>query len=264
MIDIHTHILPGIDDGSPDMETSLAFLQKMATAGVAELVCTSHYIRNQFHNTLQIRQEKFLQLQQEAAKQQIPIKMHLAAEVYLEPEILNDIKKEQMNIADTKYVLVETDFTGFPINLKELLYQIVRSGYKPILAHPERYTDIKKKPEIAEEFMHRNVLLQVNAGSLLGNYGRVSAKAAWKLIELGYCHFIASDCHCRSGEYLLAEVADLLTKKFDNYTSKLLTEENPKKVINNENIDAFYLENIELGKNNFWNRFKKTLSKLRS
>jgi hypothetical protein len=59
-------------------------------------------------------------------------------------------------------------------------------------------------------------------------------------------------------------VADLLTKKFDNYTSKLLTEENPKKVINNENIDAFYLENIELGKNNFWNRFKKTLSKLRS
>lgn len=264
MIDIHTHILPGIDDGSPDLETSLNYLQQMAAEGVTDVVCTSHYIRNQFHNTHQIRQEKYMLLQTEVHKRLIPIKLHLAAEVYLEPEILNDIKKEKMNIGKTSYILVETDFTGFPVNLKELLFDLVRAGYKPILAHPERYSNIKKNPEIAEEFMHRNVLLQLNAGSLLGNYGRASAKAAWKLLELGYCHFVASDCHCRSGKYVLPQVAELISKKFDEYTSQLLTKKNPEKILNNENIDTFYLENVDLTKNNYWNKFKKIITKIKS
>ncbi|MDY6914688.1 MAG: CpsB/CapC family capsule biosynthesis tyrosine phosphatase [Candidatus Cloacimonadota bacterium] len=262
MIDLHTHILPAIDDGSADMQTSISFLKKMADCGITDVVCTSHYIRHQFHNTYAVRKEKFDLLKNEAYKQNIQTNLHLAAEVYLETEILQDIKQEKMNIDDTNYILVETDFTGFPPNLKELLYQLVKEGYNPILAHPERYSNLKKNPELAEEFMHRNVLLQLNAASLLGGYGRASAKAAWKMLEMGFCHFIASDCHCRSGEYQLPAAADLITRKLDNYTAQLITVENPQKVLDNKKIDMFYLENVEIKKKTVWNKIKSTFNRL--
>ena len=245
MIDIHTHILPGCDDGSPDMATTLRKIKKMAKTGINSIVLTPHFIRNQYHNTFNVINGKFKELRSQLKKEKIPIKIYQAAEVYLDSVIKKDIESEKLVIADTNYVLVETNLTRFPSNLIDILYELVKSGYRPILAHPERYANLISKPSAAEDLVHRDIYLQMNAGSLIGHYGKSVKNTAWYLLEKGLIHFIASDDHCNSEDYILPSAVVEIRKYIDDYTVKLLTEINPGKMLNNEKIDFFYLESTE-------------------
>ncbi len=242
MIDIHTHILFGIDDGSESLEISLRQLKIMSEAGVEKVVLTPHYIRNSYHNTREVIDEKLQILKQAVKDEDIPIELYPAAEVYLEKDIIKDIEKENFNINNSRYVLVETSLSQFPPDLLQILYQLVVKGFKPILAHPERYSNIANDFRIAEDLINRNVYMQVNAGSILGNYGKHIKKAALNLLEYGYAHFLASDNHCKSDDYILPKAVEKITEKYDGYLAELLTEINPQKVLDNENIPYFYLE----------------------
>ncbi len=255
MIDIHTHILPGCDDGSPDMETSLKKIRKMAEAGINGIVLTPHFIRNQYHNTHNVITGKFKELKSQLKKENVSVKIYQAAEVYLDSNIKKDIESEKLLIADTNYILVETNLTGFPSNLIDILYGLVISGYRPILAHPERYTDLISNPSFAEDLIHRNIYLQLNAGSLIGHYGKSVKNTAWYLLEKGFIHFIASDDHCKSEDYSLPSAIVEIRKRIDDYTVKLLTEINPGKMLNNDKIDFFYLESTEDIPKGLLNRF---------
>ncbi len=245
MIDIHTHILPGCDDGSPDMETSMKKIRKMVDMEIDGIVLTPHFIRNQYHNTSNVITGKFKELKSQLKKENIPVNIFQAAEVYLDSNIRKDIEIEKLVIGDTNYVLVETNLTGFPSNLFDILYELVKSDYRPILAHPERYPDIINDPSSAEDLVHRDIYLQLNSGSLVGHYGRSVRNTAWYLLEKGFTHFLASDDHCKSENYSLPAAMDDIRKQIDDYTVKLLTEINPKKMLNNEKIDFFYLESTE-------------------
>lgn len=245
MIDIHTHILPGCDDGSPDMETSMKKIRKMADAGIDGIVLTPHFIRNQYHNTSNVITGKFKKLKSQLKKENILLNIYQAAEVYLDSNIKKDIESEKLVIADTNYVLVETNLTDFPSDFFDILYELVKSGYRPILAHPERYADIINDPSSAEDLVHRDIYLQLNAGSLIGHYGRSVKNTAWYLLEMGFTHFLASDDHCKSEDYSLPAAMDEIRKQIDDYTVELLTVINPKKMLNNEKIDLFYLESTE-------------------
>ncbi len=245
MIDIHTHILPGCDDGSPDMETSMKKIRKMADAGIDGIVLTPHFIRNQYHNTSNVITGKFKELKSQLKKENILVNIYQAAEVYLDSNIKKDIESEKLVIADTNYVLVETNLTDFPSDFFDILYELVKSGYRLILAHPERYADIINDPSSAEDLVHRDIYLQLNAGSLIGHYGRSVKNTAWYLLEKGFTHFLASDDHCKSENYNLPAAMEEIRKQIDDYTVKLLTEINPKKMLNNEKIDLFYLESTE-------------------
>ena len=257
MIDIHTHILHGIDDGSKNIELSVDQIKIMADSGVTDIVFTPHYIRNSYHNTEEVILPKFKELSEAVKKEGIEISLYHAAEVYLEKNIINDIKKENFRINNTRYVLVETSLSAFPADLYTILYNLVKDGYKPILAHPERYSNIGMNFNLAEDMMYRNVYLQMNAGSILGNYGAQVRKTALKMLEHGYVHFLASDNHCKSDNYVLPQAVDFIKKNYDDYFAELLTEENPRKMLNNEDIDYFYLktENIFENKKGFFDRF---------
>lgn len=257
MIDIHTHILPACDDGSPDIETSIEFIKKMTDAGVTSIVLTPHFIRNSYHNTSDIIENKFELLQKAIKAENIDIDLYTGPEVYLDIYSKDTIISENFTINNTKYVLVETNLTGFPNNLFEILYELVNSGLYPILAHPERYSNIINDPGSAEEFIYKNIYLQLNAGSILGHYGKKIQKAAWFLIENGFVHFLASDCHCRNSEYSLPKAIDVIRKHIDDYTVRLLTEINPSKMLNNEKIEFFYLDKIENKSKGFFSRFFK-------
>ncbi len=257
MIDIHTHILPEIDDGSENIETSIEQLKLMQEVGVEGVVCTPHFLRNNWHNTADIISEKFELLQNAISENNINIKLYQAAEVYLDEKSLQTIKEENFNIAGTKYVLVETSMQEFPANLYEILFQLVKDGFSPILAHPERYSTICNNIELAEEMMHKNVYLQLNAGSFLGYYGKHIRKTAWKMLERGYVHFVASDNHCKHNEYPLPLVYDVISKKIDRHTADLLTKTNPIKMLNNEKIEYFYVDFFETQDNSFIGKFKK-------
>ena len=132
--------------------------------------------------------------------------------------------------------------TEFPVNLFDILYQLVKANFKPILAHPERYLPIIANFELAENFMFRDIYLQVNAGSLFGKYGKKSQKTAFKMIDYGFAHFVASDNHCRNFHYPLPAAFEVISNQFDEYTANLLTQVNPAKMLQNENIPIFYLE----------------------
>lgn len=257
MIDIHTHILHGIDDGSENLELSIDQIKIMANSGVTSIVFTPHYIRNSYHNTKEVILPKFAELSVAVKKTGVDITLYHAAEVYLEKNIINDIEKENFSINNTEYVLVETSLSAFPADLYDILYNLVKKGYKPILAHPERYSNIAMNFKLAEDMMYRNIYLQMNAGSIMGQYGNQVRKTALKMLEHGFVHFLASDNHCKSDNYILPQAVDFIKKKYDNYFAELLTEINPRKMLNNEKIEYFYLkaDNIGEKRSGIFNRF---------
>jgi len=143
------------------------------------------------------------------------------------------------NIADTKYVLVETSFTGFPADLLDILYQLLKKGFQPILAHPERYYDIVNQRSLAEDLLYRNVYLQMNAGSILGFYGKQVQKTAVWLMENHLIHFVASDTHCNSDTYLLQEAYLRIGDHTNQDLVKLLSVDNPKLLMKDQPIEFF-------------------------
>ncbi len=259
IIDIHTHILPGIDDGSKDVETSVKQLKIMADLGVTDVICTPHFITNFYENGLKKRIHAAEKLSKALEKEKVPIRIHLGSEVLLDSKSLENIKLEKLNIQGTNYVLVESEMIAFPADFTEILYYLVKAGYTPILAHPERYNEVKKDPNIIENFLHRNVLIQINSRSLLGDYGKEAENAAWHLLHNGWVHFLASDNHCRNDNYNLILARNLIEKKIDTYTADLLTKINPKKLLDNEKITFFYLS--ESNKQNRKTFFEKILER---
>jgi len=256
MIDIHTHILHNCDDGSDSLELSLKQISNMIDKGVTDIVLTPHYMNSYVQTDAIIIDKQFKELQN--ATTDLNINLHKAGEIFLTPGVDEKISKN-LCIGDSSYILVETNMGEFTPDIYETLFLLVRKGYKPILAHPERYNYIMNDPEMAEDFLHRNVYLQINAGSILGLYGSKVAKTAWYLINHGFAHFIASDNHCKVDEYILPVALEAIRGNIDDYTVNLLSEVNPKKMLNNEKIKYFYLEKQPIVKSGF---FKKILNKL--
>ena len=262
MIDIHTHILYDIDDGSTDLETSVKHIANMSRSGVTDIFLTPHYIRYDFPTSKENIENRFQNLQKEISNKNIKIKLHKACEVYLDDNIWEDIEAQNLMINDTKYVLVETTMNGFQENLYEILFDLVRRGYRPIMAHPERYRDVYNELQVAEDLIFRNVYLQINAGSLLGLYGEKIKKTAWKLLQNGFAHFLASDNHCQNDDYVLPEAIEMLNSQFDSSYTELLTQTNPQKVLNDEPIEFFNNMNEPLQeKVSFFQKFLDFLRK---
>ena len=246
MIDIHTHILYSCDDGSPDIETSLDTLKAMVDQGISQVILTPHFIKNQYHNTRLKNISKVTELKKQVNEQNIPVNIHIGSEVYLEHDSVEDIENEMLMVNETNYVLVETGMSEFPVNFFDILFNLVRKGYRPVLAHPERYAPIMNHTHLAEDLMYRNVYLQLNVGSFLGMYGKKVEHTAWRLIDKGYAHFLASDNHCRDLNFPIQNALQIISERYDSYLVELLTEVNPQKLLNNQKIDFFYLKNVPL------------------
>jgi protein-tyrosine phosphatase len=237
MIDIHTHVLPFCDDGADSLDQSINELTEISKSGVTDVFLTPHYIRNVFENSRESTQAIYQELKLNLLLKGVNINIHPGAEVYLDDNIWNDIEKYNLQLADTKYVLVETGFNGFPSDLLDILYQLVKRGYKPILAHPERYIDIIKNLELAEDLIYRNVYLQMNAGSFLGYYGNMVQKTAWQLLKKKLVHFLASDTHCNSDYYFLKEALQTVVENTEAEFIEQITTINPGKLLQNKTIE---------------------------
>ncbi|MCK9329833.1 MAG: hypothetical protein M0Q94_08170 [Candidatus Cloacimonetes bacterium] len=242
MIDIHNHILPGIDDGSSDVETTYSYLDLIAEAKMKAVVFTPHYMRGFYDNTKDVVLKSFRYVEDYVKEKGYNYNIYCSAEVYLMgEEAVKDIQTNAFMINGTRYVLVENSLTGFSDDLFENLYKMTKLGLKPILAHPERYIEIQRNPSMAEDFMHRDVYLQINTGSILGSYGEKVKNVAFELIDRGFAHFLGSDCHCHSGVYDYPQAVEALRQEFDEDTAEVLSEDHPERMLNNENIPYFYV-----------------------
>ena len=257
MIDIHNHLIPNVDDGSTSLEDSLKYLKNMSEVGVETLVFTPHFIRDSLDYFSEI-DKNYRILVNECKKENIEIRLVLAKEVLLYPTILEDIEKYHLTIGNTNYILVETNFQKFPDFFDETMYRLLKNGYRPILAHPERYSDIMDNLELANELMHRNILLQINSGSFFGLYGRNVKRTVNKLLKNGYCHFIAGDFHGHADNYSLPTAVEMIRNNIDDFSADLLSKENPRKMLNNEDIQMFYVDKI-IPKDDWISKIKRKL-----
>lgn len=196
MIDIHSHILPSIDDGSKDMEMSIKMLRVAEEKGTKVIVATPHYIRGIYENHYDEMATLHEELKLASVAAGINIEILLGQEIMLDKYSLKLCKEEKLRgINGTSYMLIEFPMDRLPKDTFELIYELRLLGIKPIVAHPERYPYIYQAPTTINNFIEENCLFQVNGASLQGLFGKKVEKCAKLLVQQGLVNFIASDAH---------------------------------------------------------------------
>lgn len=213
MIDVHAHVLPFVDDGSPDIESSVKLIIEAAEAGVTDLFATPHYmkIRN-YLSSFENNQNVFEQMKRELKNRNIPIRLHLGNEIYYTIHTMQDLKNHTViPLGDSKKVLLEFSMIEEEEDISEAIHNMNALGYQAIIAHPERYPYLKWQDY--EVIKKMKALIQINASSIIGKYGVQIQKLVWKLIKERYVDFVASDIH-KSRTNHLKEAYLLVQKKF--------------------------------------------------
>ena len=191
--DIHSHFIPGIDDGSPDMETTIALLEKMQDLGFEKIITSPHVMSDFYQNSSEIILKGLADVRRELKAKNINMKIDAVAEYYIDYEFEQKIGKEKFLTFGDNYILVELSFMQSPRNIFEIIFKLQLEGYKVVLAHPERYNYYTMKDY--EEFLSRGVILQINFLSLIGYYSPQVKKKTESLINAGMVRLIGTDCH---------------------------------------------------------------------
>ena len=194
--DIHSHLIPGIDDGSPEMETTIVLLKKFIDLGYKKVITTPHVMSDYYKNNPEIILSGLNNVRKEIKKQNLHIEIEAAAEYNLEPEfekLLDDGKL--LSFGAEKFLLFELSFFDEPLRLNETIWKMIEKGFRPVLAHVERYGYWHNNYDKVEEMINRGVKLQLNIGSVTGAYGPEVKKFAERLIKDEIIEFVGSDCH---------------------------------------------------------------------
>jgi len=195
-VDMHSHLIPGIDDGSKNLEESLSLIRRLKELGLRKLVTTPHVMSEYYRNTPEIIQLGLQDLREAIAKEGLDISIEAAAEYYIDEIFLEKVEKGEKLLTIAKnLVLVETGFINKPQMLFETLFNLELQGYKPVLAHPERYQYLIHDKNLQNDLLDRNVYFQVNLLSLTGFYSKTVKEFAELLIDEGKVKFFGTDCH---------------------------------------------------------------------
>lgn len=241
MIDIHCHILPNIDDGSKDTDKSLEQLKIMEAGGIERVYLTSHYFRGHYQYSREEYDAKLAALQGSARNAGLGLDLQSGFEVFVQPGIITDIQEKNLCLSNSKYLLIESELNGLPGDFYSNVYPMLKAGYKPILAHAERYVSIMKKPSRARDLVDKNLYIQTNAGALLGYYGEKVRQTAWVILENGWSHFVASDDHVRGDYVALFEAHRMISERIDEHTANLLCKDFPAAIGNGDKIPYTYV-----------------------
>ena len=230
MIDIHTHILPGLDDGARHREEALAMLRMAAAAGTTDMVASSH-ANLEFAFDPQVAEERIAGLQ--GAVGNAP-RIHYGCELHLTPESIADVLHfpQKYSIGHRGYLLLEFSDFLVPKTSSEILGRMIARGVHPIIAHPERNPILRKRMPELEAWVGQGCAMQVTAQSLLGRFGKAAAVASHELMARGLVHFLASDAHdCEHRPPVLDQVRRYVEEAFDPETADRLLRENPQAVL---------------------------------
>ena len=196
MIDLHCHILPGIDDGASDQLVSLAMARAFVADGVSVVACTPHILPGLYHNTgAQIR-EAVVSLQLALDQNDIPLQLVAGADNHITPQFVAGLRSGHLlPLSNSRYVLVEPPHHVFPVRLADLFFEILVAGYVPILTHPERLTWIKHHYPVIQALAQNGVWMQITAGSLTGMFGGSARYWSERMLDEGFVDILATDAH---------------------------------------------------------------------
>ena len=240
MIDVHIHILPGVDDGSYSMEESLRMARIAVDSGVTEMVVTPHCNLPDEEEPLWAADfAKVLEsLRSSLRENNIPLKTHLGMEIFgteAVPDLMRQGKLTTLN--GSRYPLIEFPFWNFGQQATDILAELVDMGYRPLVAHPERYHFTQDDPRLLNLWVDMGCYLQINRGSLFGRFGQREQALAHGLLERNFVTCVASDAH-RSTRRTpwLADAHDLICDRFSAHRASRLMEENPRRILSNQEI----------------------------
>ncbi len=239
MIDLHNHILAGVDDGAADMEESLAIARQFLSEGVATVAATPHLdaLNGRGPSGPDVR-ERVQALNRALGEAEIGLAVLPAQEIFLTPDVPALLERgAAIPVAGGPWVLLELPFDHRPLYLDDTLFRLELAGYRPILAHPERYTFVRNDSTSLDDAVGRGLLLQLTAPSLLGEYGASIRRTAEHLLRAGMYGLAASDRHHPGTSRSLTAARDRITSLTDEGTTELLLETNPMRVIAGQEID---------------------------
>jgi protein-tyrosine phosphatase len=195
-VDIHSHLLPGLDDGVQSFDQAEEIILYFQKLGYRKIITSPHVMSDAYRNTTEGITKRLTDLRGHLNEKGISIQVDAAAEYYLDEVLMKRIEQDQPLLTfGKKYLLFETNFITEPLNLKEFIFLATTKGYKPVLAHPERYLYLQSDMKKAEDLLNRGVLFQINISSITGYYSKSVQATANKLIEKGWVHLLGSDCH---------------------------------------------------------------------
>ena len=249
MIDFHNHVLYGVDDGPELIEESMDMVKEAANQGITDIVQTVHFQHPKMdgkNTSYDFLNSRLGDLQKEINKASLNVKLHLSAEVFYLPNLIEILDNPLVTIGNRKYMLIEFKTNISPIDYENQFYKLQLKGISPIIAHPERYRFVQNDINILKLWIERGYYIQLDAGSIIGNFGVNTKKIAINMIEKNLVHIIGSDAHNnKKRNFCLAEAYDYLEKiKSKNYVDAL--KMNVKKLLNGDqmlNIDFGFKKN---------------------
>lgn len=196
-VDIHSHLIPGIDDGVKDLSEAISIIRTFEKAGFTKLITTPHIHSEYYPNTKTRIIEGLNVVKSEIKKENLKIDLEAAAEYYIDGAFLDQLDNpaDILSFGNRRYVLVETPFMNKPLIFDEVIFKMKSLGFSPVLAHPERYSYLTDDLSWLRKVKNQGVLLQLTASSLLGMYGKIPQKIAKKLLKEQMIDFVGSDVH---------------------------------------------------------------------
>lgn len=215
--DMHSHLLPGIDDGAPDLDTSIFLIKGMMELGYKKFITTPHIYPDLYPNTKETINAAYELLKQRLKEEQLNVEVKAAAEYFMDDLFAERLqRKEELLTIHKNWVLIEISFMSPPGDLNENIFGLILNGYQPVLAHPERYSFYYNQPDIFHRFKDQGCYLQINLLSLIGYYGKTVQETARMLVKENLVDLVGTDLHhirhlqAMNNKSLMAEANALL------------------------------------------------------
>ncbi|MFD2614073.1 tyrosine-protein phosphatase [Paenibacillus gansuensis] len=243
MIDIHTHILPGVDDGAQTLEASLDMVRAAAAEGISVLIATPHHANGRDYNEAGFVREQVALLNESIQAAQIQLRIAAGQEVRLYNNLLDDLEAGKLQtLDDSRYLLVELPSSRVPRELPDVVYELLLMGIVPIIAHPERNAEIAAKPETMQQLVDQGALGQVTTHSLLGTFGKKIQKSSFDLCRQNLIHFVSSDAHNLTHRPFLLQDAygKVAVELGEGYVAYY--KDNASRILSNQPVEAPHVE----------------------
>jgi protein-tyrosine phosphatase len=251
MIDLHCHILPGVDDGPENLDESLEMVRIFIKAGYRRVVATPHQVPGTtWMLSIEDIKQKLAELNQAIKIEGLELDVLLGMEIAFDPLISDLLEKDRLlTLGKTPYVLIETPFQQLPLGWEQMIFTILSKGYFILMAHPERCAQLTVRPQLVDRLIETGIYLQVNWDSFLGYHGRDALRMAHYLAECGYIHCLATDSH-NPQERHAAHVkiaAAKIQKLIGSENLSRIASENPARVLRGDALLAMEKPDIKIG-----------------
>lgn len=254
MVDLHCHLLPGIDDGSKSMEVSLRLAQEAVENGITHALLTPHHMNGRYINHKQDVIQRTKEFQRQISAHKIPLKVFPGQEVRINGQLLEALDKDDILFADTagKYMMLEFPDDDVPHYTNQMIFGLQQRGIIPVIVHPERNTKIMAESDLLYQLLQKGCLSQITASSYIGTFGKKVENFSRQLIEAGQGYVFASDAHDLPGrKYEMYQAFDKLQREFGEKLAEQY-QQNARLIINGESVALNNLRIIKKKRKYFW------------